>query len=165
MSIVTGSETAPSGVPSRRSDGDAPAAVDRSRHATTWLWEQGGKPEREAVRHWVEGGWQGLTRAELASRVRAVAAGVVAAGVGAGDRVVLMGRTSLEWTVADLAVLAAGAVTVPVYETSSAEQCRFILASSDARLALADGESCRARLEEAWAGEGAVRALDGPGLD
>jgi long-chain acyl-CoA synthetase len=165
MSILAGSETAPSGSPSRRSEGDTPAPVAPTRHATTWLWETSAGPSRDAVRQWVDGSWKGLSRAELAERVRAVAAGLVAAGVGAGDRVVLMGRTSLEWTVADLAVLAAGAVTVPVYETSTAEQCRFILADSQARLALADGEVCRARLEEAWAGGGAVLALEGAGLD
>ncbi|MGH9177427.1 MAG: AMP-dependent synthetase/ligase [Acidimicrobiales bacterium] len=165
MSILTGSETAPSGSPGRRSEGDTPVPVDPGRHATTWLWERSDAPNRDAVRHWVDGSWKGLTRPELAERVRAVAAGLVAAGVGAGDRVVLMGRTSLEWTVADLAVLAAGAVTVPVYETSTVEQCRFILTSSQARIALADGEVCRARLEEAWGGAGPVLALNGPGLD
>lgn len=70
--------------------------------------------------------WLGLSRSELADRVRQVAAGLVASGIGAGARVALLGRTSLEWTVADLAVLAAGAVTDPIYESSDPAQRRFI---------------------------------------
>ena len=54
------------------------------------------------------------------------------AGVGAGDRVGLMSRTSYAWTVADYAIWTLGAVTVPVYETSSAEQVEWILANSGA---------------------------------
>ncbi len=76
-----------------------------------------------------------------------------------------MGRTRLEWTVADLAILSAGAVTVPVYETSTAEQCGYVLASCGARLAFADSASCRARLEEGWAGGGVVVAMEDGGLE
>lgn len=79
--------------------------------------------------------WAEITRGELAELVRSVAAGVIAGGIGTGDRVAVMSETRLEWTVADLAILTAGAVTVPVYDTSSAEQCGEILADADARLA------------------------------
>ncbi|MFI5606908.1 AMP-dependent synthetase/ligase [Amycolatopsis sp. NPDC051903] len=75
-------------------------------------------------------GWEDVTCAEFAEVVRAVAKGLLAAGIEAGDRVLVLGRTSYEWSVADFAVLSVGAVTVPVYPTSSAEQIRHIVADS-----------------------------------
>jgi len=69
-----------------------------------------------------DGRWQPVTAAQLAGRVGAVAAGLSAAGITPGDRVGLMAPTSLEWAICDFAIWAAGAVTVPIYETSSAEQ-------------------------------------------
>ncbi|HEX3538950.1 MAG TPA: long-chain fatty acid--CoA ligase [Acidimicrobiales bacterium] len=74
--------------------------------------------------------------AELLSRVRALAKGLIASGVAAGDRVALMSATRLEWLVVDYAILAAGAVTVPIYETSSAEQVHWILTDSGATIAI-----------------------------
>src|ERR1700722_12583003 len=74
------------------------------------------------------GVWQDATRAEVA----ALAGGLMAAGIGPGDRVALMSRTRYEWTLIDYACWAAGAVTVPVYETSSAEQVQWILSDSSA---------------------------------
>ena len=73
-----------------------------------------------------------MTAAQFAGEVRALAKGLMTAGVGAGDRVGLMSRTSYAWTVADYAIWTIGAVTVPVYETSSAEQVEWILANSGA---------------------------------
>ncbi len=78
-------------------------------------------------------GWQDVTAAAFRDDVAAHAKGLIAAGISAGDRVALMSRTRYEWTVADYAIWAAGAVTVPVYETSSAEQMEWILADSGAR--------------------------------
>ena len=80
-----------------------------------------------------EGGWQDVTAAQFSGEVTAVAKGLVAAGIEAGDRVALMSRTRYEWTLIDYAIWVAGAVTVPVYETSSAEQAEWILTNSGAR--------------------------------
>ena len=80
-----------------------------------------------------EGGWQDVTAAQFSGEVTAVAKGLVAAGIEAGDRVALMSRTRYEWTLIDYAIWVAGAVTVPIYETSSAEQAEWILANSGAR--------------------------------
>jgi len=80
-----------------------------------------------------QAGWQDVTAAAFRDGVAAHAKGLIAAGIGAGDRVALMSRTRYEWTVADYAIWAAGAVTVPVYETSSAEQVEWILTDSGAR--------------------------------
>jgi long-chain acyl-CoA synthetase len=77
-------------------------------------------------------GWSDVTCAEFRDEVAGLARGLVAAGVGPGDRVCLLSRTRYEWTLIDYAIWAAGAVTVPIYETSSAEQIRWILADSGA---------------------------------
>jgi long-chain acyl-CoA synthetase len=79
------------------------------------------------------GSWQDVTASQFKAEVVAVAKGLVAAGIEAGDRVALMSRTRYEWTLIDYAIWAAGAVTVPVYETSSAEQAEWILSDSGAR--------------------------------
>ncbi len=79
-----------------------------------------------------EGVWRDVTAAQFWSEVHSVAKGLMAAGVGLGDRVALMSRTRYEWTLLDFALWTAGAVVVPVYETSSAEQVEWILQDSGA---------------------------------
>jgi long-chain acyl-CoA synthetase len=79
------------------------------------------------------GGWQDVTARQFADDVTALAKGLIAAGIAPDDRVALMSRTRYEWTVADYAIWCAGATTVPIYETSSAEQVEWILADSGAR--------------------------------
>jgi len=79
-----------------------------------------------------DGGWKPLTAAQLAARVGALAGGLVASGIRPGDRVGLMAATSLEWAVCDFAIWAAGAVTVPIYESSSEEQIGWVLGDSGA---------------------------------
>jgi len=78
------------------------------------------------------GSWQDVTAAQFRAEVTALARGLMAAGIGPDDRVAVMSRTSYEWTLIDYASWAAGAVTVPVYETSSAEQVEWILGDSSA---------------------------------
>ena len=75
-----------------------------------------------------------VTAGEVYQRVRAVAKGLVASGIAVGDRVALMSRSRLEWVITDYAILAVGGVTVPAYETSSAEQVQWILRDSGARI-------------------------------
>ncbi|MEV0807395.1 AMP-dependent synthetase/ligase [Micromonospora sp. NPDC050200] len=73
-----------------------------------------------------------VTCRQFRDEVVAVARGLVGAGINPGDRVALMSRTRYEWTLIDYAIWAAGAVTVPIYETSSAEQAAWIIADSGA---------------------------------
>ncbi|KAF0845377.1 AMP-dependent synthetase/ligase [Nocardia caishijiensis] len=82
--------------------------------------------------------WVDVTAEEFARLVSAVAEGLIANGVRAGDRVVLASATRFEWTLFDFAIWAAGAVTVPVYDSSSAEQVRWILEDSGAVLAIVE---------------------------
>src|SRR5215469_3945890 len=77
--------------------------------------------------------WRDVTAREFRDEIAALAKGFIAAGIGEGDRVGLLSRTRYEWTVVDYALWAAGAVTVPIYETSSAEQVEWIMSDSGAR--------------------------------
>jgi long-chain acyl-CoA synthetase len=80
-----------------------------------------------------EAAWRDVTARQFREEVAALAKGFMAAGIGEGDRVALLSRTRYEWTVLDYALWAAGAVPVPVYETSSAEQVEWILTDSGAQ--------------------------------
>ncbi len=71
---------------------------------------------------YAEIGWQ-----ELARTVREVAAGLVDIGVRPGDRVAIMAYNRPEWLVSDLAIMAAGAITIPIYHTSTRSQSDYIL--------------------------------------
>ncbi|MFI9239814.1 AMP-dependent synthetase/ligase [Streptomyces sp. NPDC053079] len=79
-----------------------------------------------------DGLWRDVTAARFAAEVLAVAKGLIAHGLGPGDRLALMARTRYEWTLLDFAAWAAGLVTVPVYPTSAAPQVRWILEDSRA---------------------------------
>jgi len=79
------------------------------------------------------GGWTDVTARQFRDEVTALAKGLIAAGIEAGDRVALMSHTRYEWTLIDYAIWTAGAIVVPVYETSSAEQAEWILSDSGAR--------------------------------
>lgn len=76
--------------------------------------------------------WVDVTAADFARQVRELAAGLLAAGVQQGDRIALMSKTRYEWAVCDFAIWTAGGVTVPIYETSSAEQVEWIVSDSGA---------------------------------
>ncbi len=80
------------------------------------------------------GQWRDVSAAEFLQQVTGVARGLMALGVRPGDAVAVMSKTRYEWTLADVAIWFAGAVTVPVYETSSAHQVAWIL--EDARPAV-----------------------------
>jgi long-chain acyl-CoA synthetase len=92
--------------------------------------------------------WTDVTAAEFRTQVAAVAKGLMAAGIEAGDRVALLSRTRYEWTLLDYAIWFAGGVTVPIYETSSAEQVGWILEDSGARAVLAEHADHLARVNE-----------------
>ena len=102
--------------------------------------------------------WTPVSTQSFVDQVTAVAKGLVARGIEPGDRVSIMCRTRYEWTVLDFASWAAGAVPVPVYETSSAEQVRWILSDSAVRLALVETTAHAAATESVRDG---LPALEG----
>ncbi len=89
-------------------------------------------PDNLAFLRKVDDDWKPITSSEFAEDVRRLAKGLVARGVQPGDRVGLLSKTRYEWTLADYAIWTAGAVTVPIYETSSPEQVQWILGDSGA---------------------------------
>ncbi|WP_183095504.1 AMP-dependent synthetase/ligase [Nocardioides stalactiti] len=125
------------------------------------------------------GEWGDVTAAEFLVEVGGVAKGLVAAGVEPGDRVAIISRTRYEWTLLDYAIWFAGAVTVPIYESSSAEQIAWILSDSGARAVVAEDAAHVAKitavrsdlteLHHVWAiedsGAGAVGVLTRLGGD
>lgn len=98
--------------------------------------------------------WRDVTAGQFASEVTAVARGLIAAGVQAGDRVALLSRTRYEWTLIDYAIIAVGGVTVPVYETSSAHQIRWILSDSGAVAVIVESQRHAELVEEVREGLG-----------
>ena len=90
------------------------------------------RPDRVVFAQRSAGGWSDVTAAQFATDVARLAKGLVAAGIAVGDRVGLMSRTRYEWTLVDYALWTVGAVTVPIYETSSPDQVAWILTDSGA---------------------------------
>ena len=93
-------------------------------------------------------GWRDITAAEFRAQVVKLAKGFVAAGVQPGDRIAFMCKTSYEWTLVDFALHYAGAIMVPVYETSSSIQLHWILEDSGARGILTETAEHAERLAE-----------------
>src|SRR3954467_4175254 len=71
--------------------------------------------------------WLEISYAQLGTRVREIAKGLIALGVKPGDRVAILSNTRTEWTLADFGAICAGAVVVPVYQTNSPEECHYVL--------------------------------------
>jgi long-chain acyl-CoA synthetase len=88
------------------------------------------EPERVIMSRPLGDGWQPVTAREVEEEIRATAKGLIASGIQIGDRVAIMARTRYEWTILDFATWFAGAVVVPIYDTSSAEQIDWILNDS-----------------------------------
>src|SRR5438132_451788 len=126
------------------------------------------RPRHVALRRRVGGMWTDISAKAFADEVTAVAKGLIAAGLQSGDRVAVMSKTRYEWTLADFALFTVGAVVVPIYETSSAEQVEWILTDSGAKAAFVESdahaqivESIRAKAPEL----GPVWQFEGDGID
>jgi long-chain acyl-CoA synthetase len=142
--------------------------IDESNTADFVYSSAANRPQHVALRRRVNGRWTDVTAQEFADQVTAVAKGLIAAGVTAGDRVAVMSKTRYEWTLADMALFTVGAVVVPVYETSSAEQVQWILSDSGAKAAFVETDEHRKivedvrhsldQLDEVW-------EFDGDGID
>ncbi|MTE17357.1 AMP-dependent synthetase/ligase [Nocardia aurantiaca] len=99
-----------------------------------------------------KGGWNDVTAAAFAKTVTDVAKGLIASGIELGDRVAIMAQTSYEWVVLDFAIWAAGGCTVAIYDSSSAEQARWILADSATKLTVVQNDKHRATIAEVEGG-------------
>jgi long-chain acyl-CoA synthetase len=105
-------------------------------------------PDAVIFQRQVDGTWTDVTCAAAAAQIRSTALGLIADGVQPGDRVAIFSATRYEWAILDQAILAVGGVTVPIYETSSAEQVRWVLSDSGAVLAFAETDAHASMIAE-----------------
>ncbi|WP_405161112.1 long-chain fatty acid--CoA ligase [Nocardia sp. NBC_01499] len=94
------------------------------------------------------GGFTDVTAAEFAKTVTGVAKGLIASGIELGDRVAIMAPTRYEWAVLDFAIWASGGCTVAIYDSSAAEQAKWILQDSATKLLFVDSDKHRAIIDE-----------------
>ncbi|MCD2104815.1 long-chain fatty acid--CoA ligase [Rhodococcus erythropolis] len=117
------------------------------------------KPAAVVYKRKVGNAWVDVTAGDFAAQVTAVAKGLIAIGVKQGDRVGLMSATRFEWPLVDYAIWAAGGVTVPIYETSAAEQVRWILEDSEAIDLIVENDAHAATVKDVAAAAPALRTV------
>ncbi|MET9953918.1 AMP-dependent synthetase/ligase [Streptomyces sp. NPDC006339] len=112
-------------------------------------------PDAEAYRYPVPAAsgqgpddWKSLTWAQAAERVYGIAAGLIDLGVAPEERVALASSTRVEWILADLGVMCAGAAVTTVYPQTNAEESAFILSDSDSRVLIAENAAQLAKAVE-----------------
>ena len=123
-------------------------------------------PQCAIYQRLVDGKWVDVTCAQAAAQIRSAAQGLIALGVQPGDRVAIFSATRFEWAILDLAILSVGALTVPIYETSSADQVHWVLEDSGAVVVFAETDSHTGIVAELAAGLPNLRryyAIDGSG--
>ncbi|HEY3630005.1 MAG TPA: AMP-dependent synthetase/ligase [Jatrophihabitantaceae bacterium] len=124
------------------------APEPRQHNTADYVFENAANaPDRVTIRRRVGDEWHDVTSGQFAAEVLGLAKGLIAAGIEAGDRVALMSKTRYEWTLVDFAGLSIGAVVVPIYETSSAEQVEWILSDSQAKAVFVETEAHAAIVE------------------
>ena len=108
----------------------------------------GADAARTAARRKLAGTWQDVSWGELGRQSEDAAWGLIELGVKKGDTVAILSSTRLEWTIADMAIAFAGAVAVPVYQSNTPEECRFILENSGSVVAFAEDRKQLAKLRQ-----------------
>ena len=93
-----------------------------------------------ALKRKVDGGWKTITYAGYGQNVKDLALGLMSLGVGHGDRVALLSKNCPEWAITDFATLSLGAVTVPIYDTLTAEKAAYIVNDCGAKVLVVQGE-------------------------
>jgi len=115
------------------------------------LWQQALTTERSVPAYLVDDGdsWREVSWAEAGRRVDELAHGLLDLGINKGDRFAILGSTRIEWALLDFALCSLGAVIVPIYPTSSAKECAYILADADVRGIAVEDDAQRDKIEEA----------------
>ena len=99
-----------------------------------------------AVRYKHDGTWHDVSYAQLGEIVQETALGLIDLGIEPGERICILANTRPEWSYADLAATAVGAVVVPIYQTNSAEECHWVIADSGACAIVCEDESQLAKV-------------------
>jgi long-chain acyl-CoA synthetase len=94
------------------------------------------------------GSWASKTYAEVGEIVERLSLGLIELGIERGDKVSILSNTRPEWTYFDYAALTAGATVVPIYQTNSPEECRYVLENSDAKAVIVEDEEQLAKIRE-----------------
>ena len=110
--------------------------------------EEGGDSVRYLVPR--DGKWEPMTYREVGSAVREMANGMMALGLSRGDKVAILSSTRAEWCLADIAIIASGFITVPIYPSNLPDQVEYILAHSQARIVFAEDEIQWNKIAGAW---------------
>lgn len=122
--------------------------VSPEENLTDAIWSSAASnPTRPALAHRVGDRFVEWSTQQFAEEIAAVAKGLMALGVSKGDKVCLYSSTRIEWTVLDFAIWAAGGITVPIYETSSAEQVEWIASNSEAVALIAENAELKAEYD------------------
>ena len=102
-------------------------------------------PAGVALSHKRDGAWAELTWGQVLEEVKVLSAGLVAVGLQPGDRVAIFAGTSAQWILCDFAVSAAGGITVPIYASSTPDECQYLLNHSESVLIFVDNDEKDAR--------------------
>ncbi len=94
------------------------------------------------------GEWVSRTYREVGEIVRQLALGLIELGIEKGDKVSILANTRPEWTYFDFAALSVGATVVPIYQTNSPEECRYVLENSDAKAVVVEDSEQLAKIDE-----------------
>lgn len=143
-------------VPANPSDNVTDLLIERARLTPNHAIFERQKPD---------GTWFNVSASEFHADVASLAKGLIAAGVKPGQAIGIMSRTRYEWTLIDFAIWFAGAVSVPIYETSSPAQIEWILSNSDAVALFVENEGLKSRFAEVSAklqNVAQVWVIDGP---
>jgi long-chain acyl-CoA synthetase len=130
------------------SDIVCPSATGASNLATLFAGRVEATPDKEAFRHLQHGEWISVTWRDTATRVAALAAGLIALGIEPQQRVGIASSTRYEWILADLAIMSAGAATTTVYANTNATDTAYIVADSESRIVFAENAEQLAKLTE-----------------
>jgi long-chain acyl-CoA synthetase len=105
-------------------------------------------PDHNAFQFPVGDGWQWLTWKETSNRVSAIAGGLRSLGIENEQRCAILSSTRIEWILADLGIVCAGAATTTVYPSNTPEECAYILTDSASRIVFVEDENQLAKLKE-----------------
>jgi long-chain acyl-CoA synthetase len=117
-----------------------PAAAGNKNLVELLIHQAQTAPSKAAVTHKKDGKWQDVSWGEVLQQVKTLSAALVAQGIKPGDRVAIFANTTLHWVVCDLAISAAHAVTVPIYNSNTPDECRYILNHSETTLLFVDND-------------------------